>query len=128
MNAIQGLKDIKDIVEVPDYSLYFLIAITGVILFSIAYLIYLYLTRIKKTEVKTPREIALQNLKNIDFSDVKKVAYTFSVDGFLFIDDKNRDEFEMIEKDLQQYKYRKKVNDLDEKLKERIVKFIKALK
>ncbi len=128
MNAIQGLKDIKDIVEVPDYSLYFLIAITGVILLSIAYLIYLYLTRIKKTEVKTPREIALQNLKNIDFSDVKKVAYTFSVDGFLFIDDKNRDEFEMIEKDLQQYKYRKKVNDLDEKLKERIVKFIKALK
>jgi len=128
MNAIQGLKDIKDIVEVPDYSLYFLIAIISVILFSIAYLIYLYLTRIKKTEVKTPKEIALQNLKNIDFSDVKKVAYTFSVDGFLFIDDKNRDEFEMIEKDLQQYKYRKKVNDLDEKLKERIVKFIKALK
>jgi len=36
MNAIQGLKDIKDIVEVPDYSLYFLIAITGVILLSIA--------------------------------------------------------------------------------------------
>ncbi len=128
MNAIQGLKDIKDIVEVPDYSLYFLIAITGVILLSIAYPVYLYLTRIKKTELKTPREIALQNLKNIDFSDVKKVAYTFSVDGFLFIDDKNRDEFEMIEKDLQQYKYRKKVNDLDEKLKERIVKFIKALK
>ena len=128
MNELDKLKDIKPIVEVVDFSFYYLIAIVSRVVLIVIFGLYRYFTRVKKTKILTQNQIALKRLKNLDFKDVKNVVYSFSVDGFLFLNDKNRDNFEALEEKLEQYKYKKDIPNLPNELKDDIKQFIKGLK
>ena len=142
MKETLALKDIKDIVVVPDYSLYILIGIVGLVLLIIVLLLYKYFTRIKKTKQLNAKAIALKKLKALKFTkdntkdntkentneNTKDIAYTFSTDGYLFVDEKNRKEFERIEQALEKFKYKKDVLLLPQELQQEIKKFIKGLK
>jgi len=128
MDKLSQLKDIKPIVEVPDSSLYILLAIVGFILSLIAIGLYKYFTRIKKTKTSTPKQLALKRLKNLNYTKTKEVVYSFSVDGSLFLDEKNRDQFDAIEKELEQYKYKKDVEPLSNEIMTKIKEFIKGLR
>ena len=125
---MQGLRDIKDIVEVHEHSLETLIAVVVITLLLLAVIFYLYKNRRKRRKKPTKRELALKRLQNIDFDDVKSAVYTFSVDGFGFTNEENIDEFKKIEKLLESYKYKKAVPALDEKTEEMMKSFIKGLK
>lgn len=127
-NYLDGLKDIKDIVYIPDYSLYILLSITTIIIAIVFYLIFRYITRIKKTKTLTKKEIAYNNLKNLDFKNTKDSVYKFTQDGILFLNDKNRDEYEKILSNLEIYKYKKDVDDLDSDIKNSMEEFIKRIK
>ncbi|MEA3314850.1 MAG: hypothetical protein U9Q30_03190, partial [Campylobacterota bacterium] len=106
-NHLEGLKDIKDIVYIPDYSLYILLSITTIVIAILFYLIFRYITRIKKTKILTKKEIAYNNLKNLNFNNTKDSVYKFTQDGNLFLNDKNRDSYERIVSSLGIYKYKK---------------------
>jgi flagellar biosynthesis/type III secretory pathway M-ring protein FliF/YscJ len=125
---LQGLRDIKDIVEVHDQSLTVFIAVVILFLILSIFSYYLYKNRRIRRKKPTKRELALQRLKSMDFDDVKSSVYTFSVDGFLFTNENNIDRFKTIEKELQKYKYKKTVPTLDKDLKKMMQEFIRELK
>jgi len=125
---MKGLKDIKSIVEIPDISLYILIGLIIFALFIVVFFIYKYKTRIKKSKQKTKKEIALEYLKNLDYLDVKDVAYSFSTYGYIFLNEKNKEDFENLEQQLEKYKYKKEVKTLNEELKTKIQEFIGGLR
>ena len=127
-NNLAQLKDIKPIVDVVDYSFYYLLSLIVFISIVIIFTLYKYFTRIKKTKQPRKRELALERLKTIDFTNTKEVVYTFSIDGYIFINEKNKQEFETIEKELETYKYKKDVKRLSNNLQDKVKKFIKALK
>jgi len=127
-NNLSQLKDIKPIVEVHDMSLYYLIALIALIVLTGIYLAYKYFTKIRKTRKPTHKQIAFEKLKSLDYTHTKEIVYSFSVDGFLFVNEKNREQFESIEKELENFKYKKDVEELPKELIEEIKKFIKGIK
>jgi Flp pilus assembly protein TadB len=125
---MEELRDIKDIVSVEDYSFEILLIIT---LFSIAvvsFALYFYKNRRKRRKKMTKREIALNSLKSIDYKNQKEVAYRFTIDGAMFVNEKNEQEFKDIKEKLIVYKYKKDVPKLDRDLETRVKEFIKGLK
>jgi hypothetical protein len=125
---MEELKDIKGIVEVTEYSFETLIALLFLLLVLLGMSLYLFINRRKRRKKPTPKEMALQRLKNINYHHTKEVAYCFSSDAFLWIDKQNQETFEQIEKALVPYKYKKEIPPLEESLKVRIKRFIKGLK
>ena len=125
---MEGLKDIKDIVEIHEYSFWlFLSLILAGLLLSLA-LYYLYKNKRKRKKRINKRELALTRLKEINFDDTKSAVYTFTVDGNLFVDENNLDKFKKIEQCLERYKYQKDTPKIEETEIEMMKEFIKALK
>ncbi len=125
---MEGLRDIKDIVEIHEYSFWIFLSlvITGLLLAWTVY--YLYKNRRKRRKKPTKRELALKRLKEIDFNDTKSAVYRFSVDGNIFVNEENMNKFKEIEQQLKRYKYQKDTPKLEEAEKEMIKEFIKGLK
>ncbi|SFV61189.1 hypothetical protein MNB_SV-12-61 [hydrothermal vent metagenome] len=127
-SILSQLKDIKPIVEVHSNSFYIFMAIIALVVLVVAFIAYKYFTRIQKTKQPSPKELAYNRLQNLDFNNIKEVVYRFSLDGSLFCNEKNQDEFMQIEKALESHKYKREVEPLSSELKERIKEFIKTIK
>ena len=125
---MEGLRDIKDIVEVQEHSLEMLIALIVAVLLFLGVILYLFKNRRRRRKKPTAKEIALQKLQNIDYSNPKDVVYTFEAEGELFVNEKNQEDFEKIKKELEIYKYKRDVPPLDEGVKKAIEQFIKGLR
>jgi hypothetical protein len=125
---MEQLRDIKDIVEVHEHSLETLIGIVILSLLVIGIILYLYKNRRRRRKRLSPKEIGLNSLKSIDYDNPKDVAYRFTTNGFLFINENNQKEYKDIEKELLVYKYKKDVPQVDKGLENRIKMFIKELK
>jgi hypothetical protein len=125
---MENLKDIKDIVAVPEYSVFILIGVIifGVILLSLV--IYFFKNRRKRRRKPTAKEIALQKLHKIEYSDTKKLVYTFEENAILFIDEKSQEDFNFLKKKLEIYKYKKDIPELDSVVEREIKAFIKGLR
>ena len=125
---MEELKDIKGIIEVPDYSLWILISIIVTIIFFIAITIYFFKNRRKKRKKLTLKQIAMKNLKEINFNDTKDTVYTFCENFQYFIDEKNKESFEELQKELEMYKYKKEIEKISKELEDRIKSMIKEIK
>lgn len=125
---MEKLRDIKDIVDVQEYSLEMLIALVVLALLVLFITVYLFKNRRRRRKKLSPKAMALQDLKNMNYNDPKEVAYRFSTDGFLWINEKNETAFNAIEKELLPYKYKKEVSALDKEIAEKVKAFIKELK
>ncbi len=125
---MEELKDIKGIIEVPDYSLWILISIIVTIIFFIAITIYFFKNRRKKRKKLTLKQIAMKNLKEIDFNDTKDTVYAFCENFQYFIDEKNKESFEELQKELEMYKYKKEIEKISKELEDRIKSMIKEIK
>ena len=125
---MEGLRDIKDVVEVQEHSLAMLIALIATVLFFLGVALYLFKNRRRRRKKPTAKELALQKLRNLDYRDPKEVVYTFEAEGELFTNEKNQEDFNKIKKALEIYKYKRDVPLLDEVLKEQIEQFIKGLR
>ena len=109
------LHDIKPIVEIQEYSFYYLLALIAfvlIVLFVIVYFLYLWY---KKRNEFNLRKHHLELLSGLDFSDTKNTAYAISSYGSTFKDDSLRhtEMFENITQRLQVYKYKKNVAVFD---------------
>lgn len=125
---MEELKDIKGIIEVPDYSIWILLGmIVGVLLFIIS-AIYYFKNRRKKRKKLTSKQIAMKNLKEIDFDDTKGAVYTFCENFQYFIDEKNEESFEKLQKELEIFKYKKEIEKLSDEERNRIKSMIKEIK
>jgi hypothetical protein len=125
---MENLKDIKDIVDVPEYSLFILIAIVTMALLLISVAFYFYKNRRKRRKKPTQKEMALQKLRDIDYNNTKEVVYTFEAEIKPFITPENQERLNAIKKELEVYKYKKDIPQLDNQIKVEIESFIKGLK
>ena len=125
---MENLKDIKDIVDVPEYSLFILIGVVIIGLMVLSVAIYFFKNRRRRRKKPTVKELALKELNSIDYSNTKEVVYGFEEYARVFIDEKNQEDFENIKKELEIYKYKKDIPQLDSKVEEKIKAFIKGFK
>ena len=125
---MEELKDIKGIIDVPDYSLWILLSIIVCVIFSLVLAIYFFKNRRKKRKKPTLKQIAMKNLKEINFDDTKCAVYTFCENFQYFIDEKNKESFEQLQKELEIYKYKKEIEKLSEEQINKIKNMIKEIK
>lgn len=125
---MEELKDIKGIIEVPDYSLWILLSIIIGVLLLIILAIYFFKNKRKKRKKPTLKQIAMKNLKEINFEDTKGAVYSFCENFQYFIDEKNKVSFEQLQKELEMYKYKKEIEKLSDEEKNRMRNMIKEIK
>jgi len=110
------IHDIKTIVEVEEYSFYYLVgfSVLGVIvLLSILYLIYMYF---KNKNSYNERKEHFKLISSVDLDDTKKAAYALSLYGATFKNDGDRQKgmYENLTSRLERYKYKKSVEKFDQ--------------
>ncbi|WP_297440778.1 hypothetical protein [Sulfurimonas sp.] len=110
------IHDIKPLVEIYEYSLYYLIGVTtlvSIVVLGAAYLAYKWYQNKKRFNKRAEDYKAL---RNVDFSDAKKAAYEITLYGATFKDDSERHKkaYENMLEKLEQYKYKKEVPKLDD--------------
>lgn len=120
------LHDIKGIVEVQEYSLYYLfggVTLGILLLATLSYLIYLWY---KKKNAFNQKKEYLEFLKALDLSDAKKSAYKITLYGASFKDDSSEllEAYENLVENLQEYKYKKDVDKLDAKILNDIKQYV----
>jgi len=109
------IHDIKPLIEIQEYSLYYFIVITVVVILLILGVSYLAFRWYKNRQKFNIRAEHYKLLKNVDFSDSKNAAYDITYYGATFKDDSQRHKRayeDMLEK-LEQYKYKKEVELFD---------------
>jgi len=110
------LHDIKPLLEVQEYSLYYLLGASVIALIFLMGIIYLLYSYIKKRNAYNIRKEYIKNIKNLDFSDTKKTAYLISFYGEIFKDDSPRhlEMYKNLTQRLESYKYKKTVDNFDD--------------
>ena len=104
-----NIHDIKPIVQIPDYSIYFYYALITIgillILFCI-YLLYNYFQKRKNSQLKKYYKI----LKDIQFTNPKEDAYTITTYGrLLATEERSQKLMDELWESLHEYKYKKDV-------------------
>jgi flagellar biosynthesis/type III secretory pathway M-ring protein FliF/YscJ len=113
------LHDIKPLVEIEEYSFYYFLATSAlvlVVLVAVGYLIYKYVKNRRKFNI---RKEHFKLLNKLDLNDTKQSAYAITLYGATFKDDSDRHKemFENITNRLEMYKYKKQVDKFDNEVK-----------
>ena len=112
------LRDIKPLMEVDDYSIYFVWGATLVaiiLLIVLAYYLYRFFKHQKEVNL---RKIYIDRLKNVNLQEAKSAAYeiTYCLHQ-IDIEEKNIAMAHNLIERLEKYKYKKDVHPLDEDVK-----------
>lgn len=110
------LHDIKPLVEVHEYSLYYFIALSTLVTLLLAgavYLLYRWYKHRKRINIRAEH---LKALHTIDMDDTKQAAYAITRYGATFKDDgqRQREMYANVLERLTPYKYKKQVESFDE--------------
>ncbi len=123
----QQLKDIKPLLEIPDSSYYIY---WGLIVFGILLLLGILFFVAKKFWDNRKVNLAkgyLQKLKEVDWKDTKKSAYEATHYARLLATDERREKlFGQLEPLLEQYKYKKEVEMVDEETRNHFNLFVQV--
>lgn len=108
------LKDIKDFVQVPDFSIYIFTAIV-IVGFCVLFIVILKIYQFFKKRVKSKAQIAREKLSQIDFKNAKQTAYEISKYAIFLLDNTaSQDLYNKLEKALEKYKYKKEVPEFSQ--------------
>jgi len=124
---MEELRDIKGLVAVPDYSLYYLLGVVVLGLILLLIIGTLLYRRVTRKRVPTQREVAIGRLKSFAFDDAKESVYAFSHLAQYAVSESQREVLEKLLARLEPYKYRKEVPELDDELKAEMQRFIEEL-
>ena len=119
------LHDIKPLLEIQEYSFYYLLALiaVGVVIVSaVVYLLYKFIQRRNRFNIRAEH---LKLLNNLDLSDAKAAAYEITQLGATFKDDseRNLNAYETLVEHLENYKYKKNVSEFDEETKHLVERY-----
>ncbi|MDP2893375.1 MAG: hypothetical protein Q8N78_03280 [Sulfurimonas sp.] len=109
------LHDIKPIVEIEEYSLYYFLGFASlalVLVAGVAYLLYMWL---KKRNRYNRRKEHFKLLNSLDLSNTKESAYAITLYGATFKDDspRHKEMYDNLLGRLEAYKYKKEVSSFD---------------
>ncbi len=116
------LHDIKPILEIQDYSVYYFLTVLflgSILIIAILYLIYKWYKNKKRINL---RKEYYKKLKSINLKDTKTSAYNITKYGAIFRDDtpQHREVYEELLHKLENYKYKKEVENFDKEVLEYI--------
>ena len=126
MINLAKLKDIKEVEFINvDFTPYYIAVGLFVLFVLFAYLVYFYIKNSNKKPTK--KQIAKAYLKNMDFrNDSKAIAYDFTLNAKICLNEKFEDEYNGIVSKLERYKYKKEVQNIPDELKDDMKKYIKV--
>jgi membrane protein insertase Oxa1/YidC/SpoIIIJ len=115
VNLSQQLKDIKPLLEIPDNSFYLYWGLIILAVLIVLVLVYFLVKKLWKQRKINLAKGYLEKLKEIDWHDTKRSAYDATHYARLLATDERRKElFSQLEPLLEQYKYKKEVNEVDQ--------------
>lgn len=126
-NLLSKLHDIKELEKIPDNSFFIFLALVLLGFIFLLILIF-FITKLIKNRKKSPRKIYFEILKNIDFSNSKKSAYTITKYSRLIASNEREKKLanELIES-LEKYKYKKEIENIDDEIKAKFSVFLDSL-
>jgi len=105
------IHDIKPIVKIPDYSIFFYYTIIAMLFLFFCLFIY-YLYKFFKPKNKTQEMKWYEILSNLDFNDTKNTAYKITKYGtYLATDERQKRLIEELTNELSNYKYKKEIQN-----------------
>ena len=109
------LHDIKTIVEVQEYSFYYLLGAIFLAILALSVLAYLIYKFIQIRNAYNERKEHFKLLNSLDLTDTKNAAYAISRYGITFANDGVRESemYKNITSRLEQFKYKKSVKEFD---------------
>ncbi|WP_151900810.1 hypothetical protein [Sulfurimonas hydrogeniphila] len=109
------LHDIKPLIEIHEYSLYYLIGVSLLVVLILLGFIYLAYKWMQNRKKYNKRAEHYKRLFSVDYSNPKKAAYDLTFYGATFKDDSERHlkAYENMLQILQKYKYKKNVENFD---------------
>ncbi len=120
------LKDIKSLVDIPDYSFYLYLLFIIVVTTLAAVFVYFLLRILSRKKINKKEEIK-KRLRSLDLNDAKTVAYEITRYGRYLVSDESKARlYEDLVKKLTPYKYKKEVPPLNEELKKEIKLFLQV--
>ena len=126
-NINEQLRDIKPLLEIPDSSYYIywgLIIFISVLILSILFFILKKLWDNRKVNLAKGY---LASMKKIDWKDTKKSAYEATHYARLLATDERRQTlFSQLEPMLEQYKYKKEVNEVDQETRNKFNLYVQV--
>ena len=126
-DVLSKLHDIKELENIPDNSIFIfsILVFAGIIL--ILTIIFLFIKYFKNRKV-SDRKTYFNILKNIDFDDSKKAAYTITKYSRLIANSDREKKLanELIE-ELRIFKYKKNVKNIDKLTKAKYSTFMEIL-
>ncbi len=112
------LHDIKTIVEVDEYSLYYLLSASALAVILTCIIVFLLYKWYKKRNAFNIKKEHFRLLNELDLSDTKNSAYAITTYGYTFCDDSPRHQemYKNITQRLDAYKYKKQVDEFDSEM------------
>ena len=126
-NIASKIHDIKDIVKIPDNSIfiYFALIFFG---FIILLSIIIFVIKYSQNKKENKRKIYFNILKDIEFKDSKSDAYTITKYLRLLVtDDREKRLAEDIIHELEVYKYKRNVSSIDTNTKNKLTTLLDIL-
>ena len=113
------IHDIKPLLEIHEYSLYYFLGLLAFGLLVLGVIIYFVVKYIKGRNAFNIRKEHFKLLEKIDLSDAKRSAYDITFYGATFKDDSPRHQemFANLTERLEGYKYKKSVAAFDDEVK-----------
>jgi len=114
------LHDIKPLVEIHEYSLYYFSALVLLGILVLAGIIYLIVKFFQARNAFNIRKEHLKLLNKVDFSDPKRSAYDLTFYGATFEHDtpRHHEMYEEMLGKLEAYKYKKNVSKIEGEVRE----------
>jgi len=113
-NITQQLRDIKPLLEIPDSSYYIYWGLISLGILLAVGVLFFVLKKLWDNRKINLAKGYLEAMKKIDWSDTKKSAYEATHYARLLATDARRQElFSQLEPMLEQYKYKKEVDEVD---------------
>jgi len=119
-NISSKIHDIKDIVKIPDNSIfiYYGLIFLGLLL---SLIILLFIIKYFKNKKVNQRKVYFETLKNIEFKDSKKDAYIITKNLRLLIkNDREKILANELINELNEYKYKKEVPNISNDIKNKL--------
>ncbi|MBU1668475.1 hypothetical protein KKC13_08630 [bacterium] len=117
MNADE-LRDIKPLLEIPDYSYTIFIVLASFMVLIIFTLLFILGKRLWETRKVNMRKVYFERLKTVDWSNSKKAAYEVTFFGRALCNELRIEEiYNQLLPLLERYKYKKEVPEVDEETK-----------
>ena len=125
MNQL-AINDIKSLETIPDFSLYIFILIISIAIFIFIVVVYMLIKFFKRK--KSNKYLYYNELKNIDFKNTKEAAYKITKYGKMIISqDREIKLYEELVHELEKYKYKKVVNNIDTKVMQKFEIFMDSI-